>query len=148
MWINVDTPNISTYLTATSHCTVSMDSVSNILCFSSFPELVLFESLPLLNTFGSNSTFLSLASVSVDWFIVLQLKHTDQIVYHMVMSSYLRNGSTTLSLSLLMSSSSSVGEGATVVGPVLWIMISSSSPKCPRISTLPFLFKGMNVYLR
>ena len=63
-----------------------MDSVSNILCFSSFPEIVLFESLPLLNTFGSNSTFLSLTSVSVDWFIVLQLKHTDQIVFQMVMS--------------------------------------------------------------
>ena len=99
--------------------TVSMDSVSNTLCFSSFPELFLFEFLPLLNTFGSNSTFLSLAPVSVDWFIVLQLKHTDQIVFQMVMSSYLRNGSTTLSLSLVMSSSSTLGEGATVVGPVL-----------------------------
>ena len=96
-----------------------MDSVSNTLCFSSFPELFLFEFLPLLNTFGSNSTFLSLAPVSVDWFIVLQLKHTDQIVFQMVMSSYLRNGSTTLSLSLVMSSSSSLGEGAAVVGPVL-----------------------------
>ena len=62
-----------------------MDSVSNTLCFSSFPELFLFEFLPLLNTFGSNSTFLSLAPVSVDWFIVLQLKHTDQIVFQMVM---------------------------------------------------------------